>query len=70
MIQSRITEFNFNFNKIESPYGWAFAKLTKNTNGELTNEANNTLNSIANLDIIKLAPKIPNQPPPKKRRRK
>ena len=75
MIQSKITEFNLNFSKIESnkvyesPYGWAFAKLTKNSNGELTNKANNTLTSIAELDITKLAPNIPNQLPPKKPRR-
>ncbi len=75
MIQAKIKDFNLNFNKLESnkvyesPYGWAFAKLTKNSNGELTNKANNTLIKIANLNIIKLAPDVPDQPPPKKPRR-
>ena len=75
MIQAKIKDFNLNFNNLksnkvyESPYGWAFAKLTKNSNGELTNKANNTLINIANLNIIKLAPNVPNQPPPKKLRR-
>lgn len=75
MIQARIKELNFNLSKLESnkvyetPYGWAFAKLTKKSNGELTNKANNTLINVANLKIIKLAPNVPNQPPPKKPRR-
>jgi hypothetical protein len=74
MIQAKIKDFSLNFNKLESnkvyesPYGWAFAKLTKKSNGELTNKANVTLNNIANLNIIELAPKVPNQPRSKKPR--
>jgi hypothetical protein len=71
LIQAGIKDFNLKFksNKVyESPYGWAFAKLTKKSNGELTNKANVTLNNIANLNIIELAPKVPNQPRSKKPR--
>lgn len=75
LIQARINEFNLKFNNLkpnkvyESPYGWAFAKLEKKSNGELTNKANNTLINIANLNIIKLAPKTPSPQIGEKRKR-